>query len=109
MPRRLCFNAFTMNCVSHIHHGQWRRPGTRQLDHLDLNTWVELAQLLEKGKFDAIFLADVIGTYNVYGGNRDAAVEEGLQTPVNDPSLPPPRPPRRTRAPSPRRSRCWRR
>lgn len=87
MPRRLRFNAFTMNCVSHIHHGQWRRPDTRQLDYLDLDTWVDLAKTLERGKFDAIFLADVIGTYNVYGGNRDAAVEEGLQTPVNDPSL----------------------
>ncbi len=87
MAARLRFNAFTMNCVSHIHHGQWRRPDTRQLDYLDLNTWVDLAKTLEEGKFDAIFLADVIGTYDVYGGNRDVAVEEGLQTPVNDPSL----------------------
>lgn len=87
MAARLRFNAFTMNCVSHIHHGQWRRPDTRQLDYLDLNTWVDLAKTLERGKFDAIFLADVIGTYNVYGGDRTAAVEEGLQTPVNDPSL----------------------
>ena len=29
----------------------------------------------------------MVGTYAAYGGNRDAAVEEGLQTPVNDPSL----------------------
>lgn len=87
MAARLRFNAFTMNCVSHIHHGQWRRPDTRQLDYLDLDTWVDLAKTLERGKFDAIFLADVIGTYDVYGGNRDVAVEEGLQTPVNDPSL----------------------
>lgn len=105
MPRRLRFNAFTMNCVSHIHHGQWRRPDTRQLDYLDLNTWVELAQLLEKGKFDAIFLADVIGTYSVYGGNRDAAVEEDLQTPSTIRGCSS----RRSRVPSPRRCRCWRR
>ncbi|MBJ7330977.1 MAG: LLM class flavin-dependent oxidoreductase [Solirubrobacteraceae bacterium] len=76
-----------MNCVSHIHHGQWRRGDTRQLDYTDLNAWIELAKLLERGKFDAIFLADVVGTYDSYGGNRDAAVEEGLQIPVNDPSL----------------------
>lgn len=84
---RLRFNAFSMNCVSHIHHGQWVRPDTRQLDYTDLDTWIELAQILERGKFDALFLADVVGTYAAYGGNRDAAVEEGLQTPVNDPSL----------------------
>src|ERR1700678_306594 len=85
--RRLRFNAFVMNCVSHIHHGQWVRPDTRQLEYNRLDPWVELAVLLERGKFDAIFLADVIGTYDSYGGNRDAAVEEGLQIPVNDPSL----------------------
>jgi long-chain alkane monooxygenase len=86
MPR-LRFNAFSMNCVSHIHHGQWVRPDTRQLDYTDLDAWVELAEILERGKFDALFLADVVGTYASYGGSRDAAVEEGLQTPVNDPSL----------------------
>jgi FMN-dependent oxidoreductase (nitrilotriacetate monooxygenase family) len=86
MPR-LRFNAFSMNCVSHIHHGQWVRADTRQLDYTNLDAWVELAQILERGKFDALFLADVVGTYASYGGSRDAAVEEGLQTPVNDPSL----------------------
>ena len=86
MPR-LRFNAFSMNCVSHIHHGQWTRADSRSMDYTDLDAWIELAQLLERGKFDALFLADVVGTYAAYGGNRDAAVEEGLQTPVNDPSL----------------------
>jgi long-chain alkane monooxygenase len=84
---RLRFNAFTMNCVSHIHHGQWIRPDTRQLEYNRLDAWVELAKLLERGKFDAVFLADVVGTYDSYGGSRDVAVEEGLQIPVNDPSL----------------------
>jgi FMN-dependent oxidoreductase (nitrilotriacetate monooxygenase family) len=84
---RLRFNAFAMNCVSHIHHGQWVRPESRNLEYKSLDPWIELAQLLERGKFDALFLADVVGTYDSYGGNRDAAVEEGLQTPVNDPSL----------------------
>jgi FMN-dependent oxidoreductase (nitrilotriacetate monooxygenase family) len=87
-PRnRLRFNAFAMNCVSHIHHGQWVRSDTRQMEYATLDPWVELAQILERGKFDALFLADVVGTYDSYGGNRDAAVEEGLQIPVNDPSL----------------------
>ena len=84
---RLRFNAFSMNCVSHIHHGQWVRPDTRQLDYANVETWIELAQLLERGKFDALFLADVVGTYHSYRGGRDVAVQEGLQIPVNDPSL----------------------
>lgn len=85
--RRLRFNAFTMNCVSHIHHGQWVREDTRQRDYARLDAWIELVQLLERGKFDAIFLADVVGTYDSYRGDRDVAVREGLQIPVNDPSL----------------------
>ncbi|MGO9971518.1 MAG: LLM class flavin-dependent oxidoreductase [Solirubrobacteraceae bacterium] len=87
MSPRLRFNAFSMNCVSHIHHGQWVRLDTRQLDYARLDAWVELAKLLERGKFDALFLADVVGTYDSYRGNRDVAVAEGLQIPVNDPSL----------------------
>ena len=87
MTDRLRFNAFTMNCVSHIHHGQWRRPDTRQLEYNTLDPWLELAKLLERGKFDAIFLADVIGTYDSHRGSRDPAVIEGLQIPVNDPAL----------------------
>jgi long-chain alkane monooxygenase len=87
MTQRLRFNAFAMNCVSHIHHGQWVRSDTRQLEYATLDPWIELAQILERGKFDALFLADVIGTYDSYGASRDAAVQEGLQIPVNDPSL----------------------
>ena len=87
MTDRLRLNAFSMNCVSHIHHGQWARPDTRQTDYHDLDTWVDLARLLERGKFDALFLADVIGTHHPYRGSRDVTVHEGMQIPVNDPSL----------------------
>ncbi|QWB27333.1 MULTISPECIES: LLM class flavin-dependent oxidoreductase [Streptomyces] len=87
-PRRpLRFNAFAMNCVSHINHGQWVRDDTSQTSYTDLETWTELARTLERGYFDALFLADVIGTYDTYRGSRDTAVREGLQIPVNDPSL----------------------
>lgn len=86
-PRRLLFNAFSMNCVSHIHHGLWRREDTRQLEYRSLDPWVELARILENGMFDALFLADVAGVYEAYGGGPDTAVREGMQIPVNDPSL----------------------
>ncbi|HWI70668.1 MAG TPA: LLM class flavin-dependent oxidoreductase [Baekduia sp.] len=86
-PRRLRFNAFSMNCVSHIHHGQWVRTDTRQTEYNTLAPWIELARLLERGKFDALFLADVVGTYETYRGGRETAITEGLQIPVNDPSV----------------------
>jgi FMN-dependent oxidoreductase (nitrilotriacetate monooxygenase family) len=87
MPKRLLFNAFTMNCVSHIQHGLWVRDDTRQLDYTSLDPWVELAQVLERGCFDAMFLADVVGTYDVYKGGAETSLMEAMQIPVNDPAL----------------------
>jgi FMN-dependent oxidoreductase (nitrilotriacetate monooxygenase family) len=87
MPRRLLFNAFSMNCVSHIQHGTWTRDDTRQREYTSLEPWAELARLLERGRFDALFLADVIGAYDHYKGSRDTSVVEAMQIPVNDPML----------------------
>ena len=85
--QRLLFNAFSMNCVSHIHHGMWRRPDSRQLDYTSLDAWVELARILEAAKFDTLFLADVVGVYDNYKGGPDTSIREAMQIPVNDPSL----------------------
>jgi FMN-dependent oxidoreductase (nitrilotriacetate monooxygenase family) len=85
-PRRLRLNAFTMNVVSHIVQGQWTREDTRQREYHSLAPWVELAQILERGRFDAIFFADVIGAYDSYRGNRHASVANAVQFPVNDPT-----------------------
>ncbi len=88
MPqKRIHLNAFSMNCVSHIQHGLWTRPDTRQLEFNRLEPWIELAQLLEKGGFDALFLADVIGTYDNYRGSAETSIAEAMQIPVNDPMM----------------------
>ena len=49
--------------------------------------WTDLAQTLERGLFDGLFIADVLGVYDVYGGNPDTALRGGVQVPVNDPLL----------------------
>ena len=72
-PRRMLLNAFSMNCVSHIQHGLWRRDDTRQLDYTSLDPWVDLVRLLERGCFDGLFLADVIGVYDTYRGGPEVA------------------------------------
>ena len=86
-PRRLLFNAFSMNCVSHIQQGLWVRDDTRQREYASLDPWLELAQILEKGCFDALFLADVVGVYDVFRGGAATSIVEGMQIPVNDPAL----------------------
>ena len=87
MSKRIYFNAFHMNCVVHQSPGLWVRPEDKMENYTDLNTWIELSKVLERGKFDALFLADVVGVYDVFRGNREAALTQAAQTPVNDPML----------------------
>ncbi|MGH7935266.1 MAG: LLM class flavin-dependent oxidoreductase, partial [Candidatus Binataceae bacterium] len=85
--KRIYFNAFHMNCAVHQSPGLWMHPDDQMHKYTDLETWVELARLLERGKFDALFLADVIGVYDVYRGGRQTALMQAAQVPVNDPAL----------------------
>ena len=74
-------------CVSHITHGLWPLPGNNRHRFADLDYWLELAQILEHGGFDGVFLADVIGAYDVFRGGPETALREGLQSPNIDPLL----------------------
>jgi FMN-dependent oxidoreductase (nitrilotriacetate monooxygenase family) len=85
--KEIRLNAFDMNCVVHQSPGLWRHPRDRSSEYHRLSYWTELAQTLERGLFDGIFLADVLGVYDVFGGNADAAVRGAIQVPVNDPLL----------------------
>ena len=85
--KQIRLNAFDMNCVGHIQHGLWTHPRDRSMDYTSLDHWVTQARLLERGLFDGLFLADILGVYDVYGGNADGAIRHGVQIPVNDPLL----------------------
>jgi len=87
MKRQVRLNAFDMNCVGHIQHGLWRHPRDQSARYTDLDYWMDLARTLERGLFDGIFLADIIGVYDVYRGGPEAAIREAAQVPVNDPVL----------------------
>ena len=87
MAREILLNAFVMNCVVHQSPGLWRHADDHSMDYTSLAHWVELAKLLERGRFDAMFLADVLGAYDVYGGTPEAALRGGVQVPVNDPMM----------------------
>lgn len=83
----LIFSAFNEFVLSHHDHGSWRRPDSRQAELNSSAYWVDLAHTLERGKFDFLFFADVLAPYDLYRGTRDAAIETGMQTPVNDPAV----------------------
>lgn len=85
MAKHIALNAFSMNTLSHLSPGVWRHSRDESRRYLDLDYWMQLAKTLEEGKIDALFLADVLGVYDVYGGNSDAALGGGVQVPLNDP------------------------
>ena len=87
MPRHIRLNAFDMACIGHIQHGMWTHPRDRSAEYRSLDHWVELARLLERGLFDGLFLADVLGVYDVLEGRPDAALRGAVQVPLLDPAL----------------------
>ncbi|HCW4890397.1 TPA: LLM class flavin-dependent oxidoreductase, partial [Acinetobacter baumannii] len=77
--------AFEMNCIAHQSPGLWRHPQDRSVEYKDLEYWTDLAQILERGFFDGIFIADVLGIYDVYHQSAEHALTGAVQVPVNDP------------------------
>ncbi len=85
--KRIYLNAFDMNCVAHMSPGLWAHPEDQSHQYNNIEYWVELAELLERGRFDGLFIADVIGIYDVFGGDKTATVRQATQVPVNDPMM----------------------
>ncbi|PWN52523.1 Nitrilotriacetate monooxygenase component A/pristinamycin IIA synthase subunit A [Violaceomyces palustris] len=85
--KRMIMYAFMMGCSGHQSPGLWTHPADRSKYHNKLSYWIDHAKLLESGSFDGLFLADVLGGYDVYNKNLDAALRSGSQFPVIDPLL----------------------
>jgi FMN-dependent oxidoreductase (nitrilotriacetate monooxygenase family) len=88
MPKQIRLNAFDMCCIGHQSPGLWTYPNDRADTYNTLEYWTDLARILERGKFDALFLADVLGIYDVYNNSPNMALEQAVQVPVNDPLMP---------------------
>src|ERR1700712_1626277 len=85
--KQILLNAFNMNCVGHINHGLWTHPRDESTAYNTIEHWTGIARTLERGLFDGLFIADIVGVYDVYQGNVDVTLRESIQLPVNDPML----------------------
>ncbi|KAH0842604.1 hypothetical protein AYO21_08010 [Fonsecaea monophora] len=83
--KRILLNAFDMNGIGHISPGQWRNPVDKSKYKNRLDYWINLAKLLDRGKFNALFLADNFGSHDVFGGSHAPAIRAGTQWPMYDP------------------------
>lgn len=85
--KQIHLNGFTQNSASPHATGLWRYPTHQGDQHGSLAYWTKLAKTLERGKFDALFLADVIGVYDVYQASPNTAIAQAVQVPAHDPLL----------------------
>ncbi|MDO9711497.1 LLM class flavin-dependent oxidoreductase [Paracraurococcus lichenis] len=87
MPKQIRVNAFVLQSPVHQTPGLWRHPEDRSVEYNQLEFWTNLARILERGLFDGVFIADSLGTNDVYGGSIEAALRRGIHVPKNDPLL----------------------
>jgi FMN-dependent oxidoreductase (nitrilotriacetate monooxygenase family) len=83
--RRILLNAVTVAGPT-TSAGAWAHPDDRSDSYTSLDHWRELALTLERGRFDAIFFADMLGVYDVYRGSAAPALRQAVQLPLIDPT-----------------------
>ncbi|OTB04323.1 hypothetical protein M426DRAFT_156470 [Hypoxylon sp. CI-4A] len=86
--KQIFLNAFDMSTIGHLSPGQWKNPVDKSATKRKLEYWVELAKLLDKGGFNALFLADTYGGYDTYESSLDNCIRRAAQWPMTDPTIP---------------------
>lgn len=86
--KKILINAFDMSTVGHLSPGQWKNPTDKSATKRSLDYWINLAQLLERGGINALFLADTYGGYDTYEDSLDNCIRRAAQWPMTDPTIP---------------------
>lgn len=84
MTRQMHLVAFLFAGPTSHHHGMWRHPETQNA-FLDPATYEHIARVLEQGRFDSVFFADVLGISDYYNGSYDTMLGKGGQMGLLDP------------------------
>jgi FMN-dependent oxidoreductase (nitrilotriacetate monooxygenase family) len=85
VAQRIRLRGLRQNTVGHTAIGLWRHPDSRAHEYRTLGHWIQTAQVLERGRFDALFIADALGPLDTYRGRVDESLRDGTQTPCDDP------------------------
>ncbi|MCU1616956.1 MAG: putative monooxygenase, DszA family [Frankiales bacterium] len=85
--KQVLLGAFEINQVNLTSQGLWAHPDQNTHRYKELGYWTELAQLLERGFFDFLFLADSYGYPLVRGETPDVTFQQAVEIPKNDPML----------------------
>ncbi|RXZ83256.1 LLM class flavin-dependent oxidoreductase [Paenibacillaceae bacterium] len=82
--KKIHLGVFEVNSVNHLTPGIWTHPEQNRIYFNQLSYWKNIAELLERGKFDFMFFAD---TYSYPRKNPELAFREAGGAPANDPML----------------------
>ncbi len=85
--RQMHLIAFLMTGPTCHHHGAWRHPESAVDDLLSPRRYEHIARVLEAGRFDGLFFADILGIYDLYGGTFDTMAGRGGQVCLLDPAV----------------------
>lgn len=67
--------------------GMWRNPQDKiNYDFSKAPYWRHMAQTMERGFFDAMFIADELAPYSTYKNSSDDTVRYAVQCPTHEPS-----------------------
>lgn len=80
-------NVLTQCTPTPMFEGLWRVPEESAARYRSLEYWLSVAQALDGTGVDALFFADVVGTYGGQSQGFDASIRHAVQTPAIDPVL----------------------
>ena len=78
--------AFLMTGPTCHHHGDWRHSESDVEGMLTPERYEHIARVLEAGKFDSLFFADILGIYDLYGRSFETMAGKGGQICLLDPA-----------------------
>ena len=78
---------FVQHGVNSHATGMWRNPTDKIGFHFSRPSyWQHMARTMERGLFDAMFIADELAPYSTFAGSSDATVRYAVQCPTHEPS-----------------------
>jgi alkanesulfonate monooxygenase SsuD/methylene tetrahydromethanopterin reductase-like flavin-dependent oxidoreductase (luciferase family) len=78
---------FVQHGVNSHATGMWRHPKDKVgWNYARPEYWQHMARVMERGLFDAMFIADELAPYNTHGGSSDPIVKYAVQCPTHEPS-----------------------
>jgi hypothetical protein len=78
--------AFLLAGPTAHHHGAWRHPEA-DLGVITPQWHKHIACVLEQGRFDSLFFADMLALYNLFGGSFATILRCGGQMELLDPNV----------------------